>query len=133
MQTTVNYQGGMKFTALAGPHNIAIDLPVSSGGTGTAATPTQLFLASLASCVGVYVVTYCNNVGLNTKGMQVGITAEKVPDPNRLDNIKIKVSLPHADVGKRQEAVLAVARKCLIHNTIKNHPNMNIELSSATT
>lgn len=110
MQITVDYLGGMKFSARAGAHNIIVDLPNASGGSGSAATPPQLFLVSLASCVGVYVGGYCNNTGLNAKGMRIGIQAKKVPEPNRLDNIKIQILLPNADVGKRKEAVLAVAR-----------------------
>lgn len=133
MKIDVNYLGGMKFQAKCNEHTVNVDLPTASDGANTAATPPQLFLVSLASCVGVYVAGYCNNVGLNTQGLKISISAEKVPAPDRLDNIKIVIALPGTDVGKRKEAVLAVARKCLIHNTIKNHPVMDIELVSADT
>ena len=47
------------------------------------------------------------------------IIKDFLPKPEELalkeENIKITISLPHADVGKRHDAVLAVARKCLIH------------------
>ncbi|MFH1459758.1 MAG: OsmC family protein [Candidatus Omnitrophota bacterium] len=128
MEVIVNYHAGMKFSAQCGNHNLTIDLPEDSGGTDTAATPPQLFLSSLASCVGVYVVSYCKNTGLNTQGAQFKITAEKATHPNRLENIKIDIVLPNAEVGKRKDAVLAAAKKCLIHNTIKHHPVIDINL-----
>jgi len=86
---------------------------------------------SLASRVGVYVASYCKNAKLNTQGLKISVRAEKVTSPNRIDNIKISISLPEADVGKRKEAILTAAGKCLIRNTIKNHPKMDIELIGA--
>lgn len=128
MQVVVDYTGGMSFKAQCGAHQVLIDLPQTSGGQDQAATPPQLFLTSLASCVGVYVVSYCNNVGIDAKDMQMKISAEKAQDPSRLDNIKIDVIMPNAELGKRANAVLAVAKKCLIHNTIGHNTAIDIEL-----
>ncbi|MFH1063021.1 MAG: OsmC family protein [Candidatus Omnitrophota bacterium] len=128
MEVIVDYNGKMSFKAHCGPHQVMIDLPSASGGEGQAATPPQLFLSSLASCVGVYIASYCNNVGINTAGMQIKISAEKIQNPDRLDNMKVDVIMPNAELGKRRNAVLAVAKKCLIHNTIHNNPSVDIEL-----
>ena len=128
MQVNVDYLGGMKFSADCGKHKIMIDLPLGVGGSDEGATPPQLFLSSLASCVGVYVASYCKNAELDIKGMKIMINAEKELNPNRLDNIKIKVSLPNANIGQRKEAILTAAKKCLIHNTISHNPKMEIVL-----
>jgi putative redox protein len=128
VEVTVDYNGKMSFTAQCGSHQLMIDLPLTSGGEDQAATPPQVFLSSLASCVGVYIVSYCNNVGINTAGMKIKISAEKMHNPDRLDKIKVGVIMPNAELGKRKNAVLAVAKKCLIHNTIHNNPLVDIEL-----
>ncbi len=128
MEVLVDYNGKMSFKAQCANHQLIIDLPQSSGGDDQGATPPQLFLSSLASCVGVYIATYCNNTGIDSGGMQLKISAEKVHNPDRLDNIKIEVAMPNAELGKRKNAVLAVAKKCLIHNTIHNNSAVDIDI-----
>jgi len=130
VEISVDYLGGMSFKATCGEHDVMIDLPQAFGGSDKAATPLQLFLSSLASCVGVYVASYAKNAGLNAKGMQIKINADKMQNPARLDNIKMIVSMPNAQVGERRNAIFAVAKKCLIHNTLSNHPKMEIDLES---
>ncbi|MFH1092847.1 MAG: OsmC family protein [Candidatus Omnitrophota bacterium] len=128
MQVEVDYLGGMKFSADCAKHKVIIDQPLGAGGRDEGATPPQLFLSSLASCVGVYVVSYCKQTGIECQGMQIKIKAEKVSGPDRLDDIKIEVSLPNAELGQRHDAVIAVAKKCLIHNTIKHNPKIDVIL-----
>ena len=129
MQVNVDYLGGMKFSADCAKHKIIIDLPLGVGGTDQGATPPQLFLSSLAGCVGVYVASYCKNAELDARGMKIIIKADKELNPNRLDNIKIEVSLPNANIGQRKDAILAAAKKCLIHNTIEHNPKMEISIA----
>lgn len=128
MQVNVSYLGGMKFSADCAKHKVIIDLPLGVGGTDQGATPPQLFLSSIASCIGVYVASYCRNAELDAQGMQIIIKAEKASNPNRLDNIKVEISLPHANIGQRREAILAAAKKCLIHQTIKHDPAVDVVL-----
>ncbi|MFH2137811.1 MAG: OsmC family protein [Candidatus Omnitrophota bacterium] len=129
MEVIVDYLSGMKFQAQCAQHRVIVDLPAESKGTDEGPTPPQYFLTSLASCVGVYVASYCNTSGLDAAGLQIRITADKLPQPTRLDNIKITVTLPNADIGKRKEAILSAAKKCLIHNTLHSDPKVDIELA----
>jgi uncharacterized OsmC-like protein len=43
---------GDRFAISIRDHMITVDQPVADGGQDTAPTPTELFVASLASCVG---------------------------------------------------------------------------------
>jgi ribosomal protein S12 methylthiotransferase accessory factor len=130
MEVIVDYKDGWKFAAQCGNHAVIADLPQEQKGSDAGPTPPQYFLVSLASCIGVYVLGFCNNSGLDATGMQIKITADKLQQPARMGNIKMEVSLPNAQVGKRKEALLSVARKCLVHNTIADHPEMLIDLVS---
>ena len=128
MEVKINFSGGMKFEAECANHKVIVDLPKGLGGSDDGATPPQLFLTSLASCVGVYVVIYCNKSKIDTTGMQINISAQKVSAPMRLEDIKIDISLPNATVGDKRDKLLSAAKMCLIHNTIANHPKMEIAL-----
>ncbi|MBL7197883.1 MAG: OsmC family protein [Candidatus Omnitrophica bacterium] len=47
--------------------------------------------------------------------------------PFRFKDVKIKISLSQ-DVGNRKESLLKFVKNCPIHNTITNHPNIEIEI-----
>ncbi|MBI4846623.1 MAG: OsmC family protein [Candidatus Omnitrophica bacterium] len=128
MEVVVDYSGSKRFLAHCGKHDLIVDLPVNQGGKDEGPTPPQYFLASLASCVGVYVLSFCNNYELNASGMQIKICADKLAAPARLENIKTEIVLPKANIGERKQELLAVARRCLVHNTIEAHPKIDIKL-----
>ncbi|MCL5735512.1 MAG: OsmC family protein [Actinobacteria bacterium] len=46
------HEGGMRFAASTGPHQVTIDYPLRPGEAVAGPTPLQLLLASLAACSG---------------------------------------------------------------------------------
>jgi putative redox protein len=67
---TVQHVDGDRFTIGIRDHLIAVDQPVTDGGD-TAPTPTELFVASLASCVAFYARRYLATHKLPTTGLRV--------------------------------------------------------------
>jgi putative redox protein len=129
-RTEVKYTGGKKFSAQNRKHIVIIDQPEDSGGSDQGPTPPELFIDSLGSCIGVYVLAFCKNTGLNPDGMKIILDWEKASDkPVRIKNINARIELPNADVGARKPALLKVAESCLIHETIKRQPAITIELT----
>ncbi|OGL40795.1 MAG: hypothetical protein A3C43_00535 [Candidatus Schekmanbacteria bacterium RIFCSPHIGHO2_02_FULL_38_11] len=128
MEMTISYKGGKKFVAPCRSHNIVIDQPLDNDGKDEGPTPPELFIASLGSCIGVYVLAYCKNAGIKTEGMAINVKWEKAKNPDRIGEIKVDIKLPE-DVGKRKAALLKVAEHCLIHNTIHHQPKIEINLS----
>jgi hypothetical protein len=53
IRTTTRLEGD-RFAIDARGHTITVDQPADVGGADTAPTPTELFVASLAGCVGFY-------------------------------------------------------------------------------
>lgn len=130
-QAEVKYITGRKFIAKNRIHTFIIDLAREAGGRDEGPSPPEVFIDSLASCVGVYVAGYCERAGLDTKGLVIRVGWEKEVErkPYRIKRIELKIDLPHADVGRRKEALLSIARSCLIHETIKNQPEISIDLA----
>jgi len=122
----VFYRGKMAFEAQARQHRLAIDLSQEKGGTDSAMTPPEIFAASLGSCVGVYVAKYCERARLDTQDMDIRVSWKLAADNKSIGTIDIGLSLPHAEVGKREAALLEVARHCLIHETIVRPPDIRI-------
>ncbi|MFC1667286.1 OsmC family protein [Candidatus Omnitrophota bacterium] len=129
--TEVKYAGGKKFVAQNRKHAVTIDLPGSSGLGDQGPTPPELFIDSLASCIGVYVIGYCEKTGLATQGLIIKVDWEKelAEKPYYVKRINVEIYLPNADVGAREEALLKIAKSCFIHETIKKQPEINISLA----
>lgn len=125
---SVSYKGGMLFEASARQHAVTIDLPVEKGGSDLGMTPPEAFMASLGACVGVYVAAYCRSAKLDAQDMKIDMSWELSEDKKKIAKIQIAISLPKADLGKRQKAVLDVAHHCLIHNTILGQPDVMMSL-----
>ncbi len=128
--TEIKYINGKKFSAQNRTHTIIIDQPKEGGGEDQGPTPPELFIDSLGSCIGVYVLAFCKNTGLDSSGMKINLEWEKASDkPSRIKTISAKIYLPNADVGARKAALLKVAESCLVHETIRSHPDIKIELA----
>src|SRR5450759_146811 len=61
----VEHRGDDKFDINIRGHVVRVDQPVKDGGEDTAPTPTELFIASLASCVAFY-ARACLRLGRST-------------------------------------------------------------------
>jgi putative redox protein len=60
MKMEVNLEKGFLFKAACRGHEALADQPEKDGGTDKAMTPTELFIASLGSCIGYYAARfYC--------------------------------------------------------------------------
>lgn len=124
----VKYEGGLKFTAEARGHKIAVDQPEAAGGADQGMTPPELLAASLGSCIGVYIVEYCHRARINCEGMTIDVAWEKASDPARIGRMRAIVDIPEGIPETRRSAVRRVAEKCLIHQTLHGRPDITIEL-----
>jgi len=127
------YKGDWLFESTVGDHKVLIDVPGDWGGQNRGPTPPEYFIASLGSCVGALVANYCNKAGLDTDGLTVDVTFDKVSDPVRLENLDVTIDLPNADISGREKAILRVAEHCPVHETvcgIKESADVKISLKS---
>ncbi len=125
---TVKHMGDLKFETQIGNHKLIIDVPPEMGGKDRGPMPPQLFGTSLSSCIAVFATSYCNNAGIDTEGLSVSLSFDKLKDPTRLSNFKAQIKIPKGDVGKREKAVIHAASHCPIHETISTSPEIEITL-----
>ncbi len=121
----VRHLGGVRFEANARGHRVPCDQPIGSGGTDTGMTPPEFLLAALATCAGYYAAEYLKTRGLSCQGLGVRVEAEKARNPARVGSFQIEVTTAPID-EKDREGVRNAVKKCLIHNTLLNAPNIEI-------
>ena len=91
MQLTITHEEELRFAAHSGEHRLVIDLPEPLGGTGRGMTPPQLFVASLGACLGVYIVDYCETIGVPSQGLRVQMHWEQSERPKRIGRIRAEI------------------------------------------
>ena len=128
MTTKVEFAGKRKFKITTRNHEVVTDLPERGGGDDSAPTPSELFTASIGSCVGLYVARYLETAKLNPEGLSIDLDWEFAKDPSRISNIAMTIRVPNAELGARKKAVIAAANKCTIHQTLHNHPEIKISV-----
>lgn len=126
MEVTVQHLGAVQFEIKARQHTIVSDQPPENGGFDEGMTPPELFLASLGSCAAYYAAEFLRQKGLATEGTRVRVTADKLPNPARIDNIHIEVELPMACEERERAGVDRAVHRCLIHNTLEHPPKVEI-------
>src|SRR5450756_603820 len=127
----VEHRGGDTFDISVRGHTITVDQPVKDGGDDTAPTPTELFIASLASCVAFYARRYLARHDLPTEGLAVEATFDMGSKPARVAGIDMRLIVPEGVPADRLDALLAVATHCTVHNTLASEPDVSITLADA--
>jgi uncharacterized OsmC-like protein len=126
---TVTHDVEDRFDIAIRGHVIHVDQPESDGGTDTAPTPTELFVASLASCVAFYARRYLKRHGLPQAGLAVTAQAESGAKPSRVASVAVTLTLPEGIPADKREALLAVASHCTVHNTLTHPPEVLVQLA----
>ena len=96
---------------------VKTDQPVRDGGDGTAPSPFDYFLVSLAACAGYYALAFCKERKIPTEGLAVTMTTERGEVSKMIDKITINVELPTGFPEKYRFAIV----KAVDHCTVKAH------------
>lgn len=125
----VEHRGGDKFDIAIRNHVVSVDQPVELRGEDSAPTPTELFIASLASCVAFYARRYLARHQLSSDGLVVEAQFTLATKPSRVGRIDISLQLPEGFPAERRDALLAVATHCTVHNSLETVPEVEIVLA----
>jgi len=123
---SLSFTGGLKVDANFDGFSVKSDQPVAGGGEGSAPSPFELFLASLATCAGIFVLRFCQSRGISMEGIKIIQSTEYDQAAHRLSKLIIDINLPKGFPEKYKEAVRLAADKCLVKRTIQNPPEMII-------
>jgi len=131
MDVAATYVSGDRFTIQVRGHRLVVDQPMADGGEDAGPTPTELFVASLAACVGFYAERFLRRHGLPTDRLRVDCHATMGTDrPARLAAITLRMEgLPELPENRRN-SLRAVVEHCTVHNSIRQAPRIEIDLAA---
>jgi putative redox protein len=125
----VRFVAGEAYEVRVRGHRLVVDQPAGAGGQDTAPTPTELFVASLATCVAFYAGRYLMRHGYSRDGLAVSAGYEMAGDrPARVRSVRLAVRVPAGLPPGRWAALRAVASRCTVHNSLTVPPSVTIDV-----
>jgi putative redox protein len=122
----IQFPGGLEVAALDKGFTIVTDQPVEGGGSGSAPTPFDLFLASIGTCAGLYALKFCRQRNLDTEGLALKLTLEKDDTGKHISRVRLEVLLPPAFPEKYREAILRAVDQCKVKRHILEPPQFEV-------
>ena len=125
----IRFPTGKKVEALFDGFIVTTDQPVADGGSGSAPSPFDLFLASIGTCTGYYVLSFCqkNNIPID----KIRLTASFAWNMQKhlVENVDIKIHLPADFPEKYKTAVVKAADVCTVKRHLQSPPKITISVS----
>jgi len=124
----VSFPGGVAVEADVKGHKVRTDQPPPLGG-GTAVSPFDLFLASIATCMGFYALRFCQERGIATEGL--GLSLETVSDEakKRIATIRVALTLPPGFPERYGDAIRRAVDQCAVKKQMFEPPAFELTVS----
>src|SRR6266540_154555 len=122
----IHFPGGLEVEALHKGFTILTDQPVEAGGSGSAPTPFDLFLASIGTCAGLYALKFCRQRNLDTEGLALRLTSGRDEAGKRVSRVRLEILLPPAFPEKYREAILRAVDQCTVKRHIFEPPQFEV-------
>lgn len=126
----VSFPGGKRIDAHIDDMHIRTDQSIRQGGNGSAPEPFQLFLASIATCAGIYAWQFCQTRHLSTEGLDLKMTCDFDPARKRYREMTLVLTLPNGFPEQHKESILRAIDLCAVKKHIMDPPVFTIEVES---
>lgn len=122
----VTFPGGKKTAAKMNEHVIMSDQSVRGGGEGTAPSPFDLFLISLASCAGVYAQAFCEQRGIPVDDLKIQFESRVDPENGMVSEIDLKIVTPPGFPEKYEKAIIKAVDQCSVKKHLASPPQIRV-------
>ena len=126
MDIRVSFPGGKRVDASFDGFTVRTDQPAKNGGEGSAPAPFDLFLASLATCAGIYVVGFCQARNIPTDGIRLLQRTEN-DAKGKVLRVEIEVHVPPSFPAEYRDALARAAAACKVKKTIADPPAFEVK------
>ena len=131
MDMKIYFPGGKKVYADFKGFTHKTDQPVYAGGEGSNPTPFELFLASIGTCAGIFVLGFCQQRGIDTEGIELFQRHDVDPTTRSVKTVHLEIKLPPSFPEKYKNAVIQSANLCAVKKHMEIPPEFNVFTSQA--
>lgn len=126
MEMIIDFPGGARVDAHFGPYTVETDQPAAGGGEGSAPTPFALFLASIGTCAGIYVLGFCRQRGLPVEGISIIQRMYSDPLTGMVGKVGLEIQVPASFPEKYLPSLVRAADLCAVKKHFEQAPEFEI-------
>jgi putative redox protein len=123
MEMEIVFPGGARVDAISN------GMVIPTNQDGSAPAPFGLFLASIGTCAGIYVLSFCQQRGLPTNDIRIMQRMSFNPLTHMIDNVELDIQLPPDFPEKYKDAVIRAASQCAVKKHLENPPTFDVHTS----
>jgi ribosomal protein S12 methylthiotransferase accessory factor len=127
MNMEISFPGGKRVDATWDRFSIKTDQPPQGGGDGSAPTPFSLFLASIGTCAGIYVLGFCQQRGIPTDGIRIRQSLAVNPTTRLVEQINLDIDLPEGFPERYTAALIRSAELCAVKKHLEKPPAFSVQ------
>jgi ribosomal protein S12 methylthiotransferase accessory factor len=122
MEMIIDFPGGSRVDANFGKFTVATDQPP----VASAPTPFAVFLASIGTCAGIYVLGFCQQRAIPTDGVRIVQRVYSNPLSHMVDKIDLEIQVPNDFPDKYRDSLIRSAELCAVKKHLENPPSFEI-------
>jgi len=126
VELKITLEGDKRVSTQVGKHRIMTDQSVKAGGEDSAPAPFDLFVASLGTCAGFFVQSYCQNKGIDPSGIEITIGSKRDPEKKAITGFVTTLHLPEEIPERLHSALKRVVDQCTVKKVIANQPEFEV-------
>jgi ribosomal protein S12 methylthiotransferase accessory factor len=127
MKIQLSFPGGVAVDATVKGHLVHTDQPVPAGGD-TGPSPFDLFLASIATCMGFYALRFCQERSISTVGLGLTLEPSRQDAGGPVTTIDVELQLPEGFPTKYAEAIRRAVDHCAVKRHMMTPPEFQLRL-----
>jgi len=127
MDMEISFPGGARVDAAFGDFVVQTDQPPHGGGASSAPTPFALFLASIGTCAGIYILGFCRQRNIPAEDIRIRQRVESDPETRMVRHVALDILLPPDFPAKYAPALIKTAELCAVKKHMENPPAFTIE------
>jgi uncharacterized OsmC-like protein len=125
---TVEFTGDKRINARVGDFLIQTDQPVRYGGEATAPAPFELFLASLATCAGIFAWNFCEMRKIATEGLALEMACVDDAQKKMIGEVRFLLTLPTGFPEKYRQGIIRAMEQCAVKRHMQDAPAFSVEV-----
>jgi ribosomal protein S12 methylthiotransferase accessory factor len=85
-----------------------------------------LFLASLGTCAGIYVLNFCRKRGISTEGIRILQRSHSNPETGMVEKVALEIQVPPSFPKEYYSALVHSAELCKVKKTLEQPPPFEV-------
>lgn len=122
MEMLIDFPGGSRVDAHFGQFTVNTDQPPEA----SAPTPFAVFLSSIGTCAGIYVLGFCRQRGLPTEGIRIMERVHSNPYNGMVEKIDLEIQVPPSFPEKYRDSLIRSAELCAVKKHLEKPPRFEI-------